>query len=448
MKKLNTKNLTDAICRNLPRLDKRYYKKGDYPGLEFWVHPSGKKSWYFQYRSKNYKYPQRKSLGTYPVVGVVEALKKAKQLSQQIFDGIDPREQIKSDIMSMQLGEALKIYYQNDLTETNQHETNTIKSVKATFGPWVFRDTYDKKILELVSRVEDLQYKKLSSITPKMFKDLFQVCGSKSPITANRLQEYLRKFWNDFVKEEDNPFILKKKFKHDEKIYLDFLDPTELKRVMKNAIVLDDRTGRFNMSHYFGHDRLNVVSCAMIAFLLTTGRRPDEVNKLRWDQYIPGEQPRISLDKTKSSKKNKKLTFRLGKEAVRILQIIQKDRLNNPNSKFYYSIDDDRNKYIFPSANSNFKKNKIAHVIGPRSTWQKLLKISGITRSMKVYATRHTFATNFWIKTKDLKALAEALGNTEAMAAKYAKIVSETSVKGIDQIEFFETQTPKLIQVK
>ena len=52
------------------------------------------------------------------------------------------------------------------------------------------------------------------------------------------------------------------------------------------------------------------------------------------------------------------------------------------------------------------------------------------------------------IKTKDLKALAEALGNTEAMAAKYAKIVSETSVKGIDQIEFFETQTPKLIQVK
>ena len=52
------------------------------------------------------------------------------------------------------------------------------------------------------------------------------------------------------------------------------------------------------------------------------------------------------------------------------------------------------------------------------------------------------------IKTKDLKALAEALGNTEAMAAKYAKLVSETSVKGIDQIEFFETETPKLIQVK
>ena len=448
MKKSKAKNLTDAICRDLPRLDKKYYKKGDYPGLEFWIHPSGKKSWYFQYRTKNYKYPQRKSLGNYPVVGVVEALRKAKQLSQQIFDGIDPREQIKSDTMKMQLGEALRTYYKNDLTETNQHESNTIKSVKATFGPWIFRNTYDKKILELVGRVEDLQYKKLSSITPKMFKNLFQVCGSKSPIAANRLQEYLRKFWNDFVKEEDNPFILKKKFKHDEKVYLDFLDPTELKRVIKNAIVLDDRTGRFNMGYYFGHDRLSVVSCAMIGFLLTTGRRPDEVNKLRWDQYIPGDQPRINLDKTKSSKKNKKLTFKLGDDAVRILKIIQKDRLNNPNSKFYYPIDDERNKYIFPSPNPNYKRNKTPHVIGPEKTWKKLLKISGVARDMKVYATRHTFATNFWIKTKDLKALAEALGNTEAMAAKYAKLVGETSVEGINKIEFFETETPKLIQVK
>ena len=47
---------------------------------------------------------------------------------------------------------------------------------------------------------------KLSSITPKMFKNLFQIV-SKSPTTANRLQNYLRKFWNDYVKEADNPFL-------------------------------------------------------------------------------------------------------------------------------------------------------------------------------------------------------------------------------------------------
>ena len=32
-KKTKAKKLTDAICKSLPRLDKRYCKPGDYPGL-------------------------------------------------------------------------------------------------------------------------------------------------------------------------------------------------------------------------------------------------------------------------------------------------------------------------------------------------------------------------------------------------------------------------------
>ena len=42
-RKSKAKNLTDAICRSLPRLDKRYMKQGDYPGLELWVQPGGSK---------------------------------------------------------------------------------------------------------------------------------------------------------------------------------------------------------------------------------------------------------------------------------------------------------------------------------------------------------------------------------------------------------------------
>ena len=150
----------------------------------------------------------------------------------------------------MQLGEALRKYYEEELTETNQHRPNTIKHIKAVFKVWIFRNTYDLKILELLGRTEDLQYKKLSSITPKLFKDLFNIVGKKSPTVANRLQEYLRKFWNDFVKENNNPFIMKKKFKNAEEVYLDYLDPTELKRVMKVLIQVDHRTGRLNMEYY------------------------------------------------------------------------------------------------------------------------------------------------------------------------------------------------------
>ena len=66
---------------------------------------------------------------------------------------------------------------------------------------------------------------------------------------------------------------------------------------------------------------------------------------------------------------------------------------------------------------------------------------------MKVYATRHTFATNFYRVTRDIKALAEALGTTEQIALKYAKLVGNTVVEGINKIEFFDNEKPKLVEV-
>ena len=170
MTKSKSRKLTDAICRDLPRLDKKYYKPGDYPGLQFWVLPSGTKTWYFQYNSKAKKYQKRKHLGKFPHVGVLEATKLAKAISLKIFHGTDPEEKEKSDTMKMQLGEAIKNYYAEELTEANRHRPKTIKNIKAIFKVWVFRNTYDKTILETLLRADDLQYKKLSSITLKCLK--------------------------------------------------------------------------------------------------------------------------------------------------------------------------------------------------------------------------------------------------------------------------------------
>ena len=236
MKKSKVKKLTDAYCRSLNRLDKRYFKPGDYPGLEFWVAPSGTKTWYFQYTVKGKKYQQRKRLGNYPNIGVNEANRRAKDEAIKIFKGGDPREQEKTEILSMQLGDALRSYYQEELTTVNQYAAKTIQGIKATFGPWIFRNTYDKDILNRLAKVEDLQYKKLSTLNKKMFKNLYLAASSKAPITANRLQEYLRKFWNDFVGTNNNPFFIKKKYKQSENVYLDFLDKIELPRVMKTLV--------------------------------------------------------------------------------------------------------------------------------------------------------------------------------------------------------------------
>ena len=37
-KKSKARKLTDAVCRDLPRLDKRYYRLGDYPGHHHNLH--------------------------------------------------------------------------------------------------------------------------------------------------------------------------------------------------------------------------------------------------------------------------------------------------------------------------------------------------------------------------------------------------------------------------
>ena len=449
-KKSKARNLTDAICRDLNRLDKDYFKPGDYPGLEFWVRAGGTKTWRFQYKIKGKKYQQRKTIGKYPVIGVVEATKRAKQLSTKIYNGEDPKEEAKLDILNMQLGEAIRTYFREELTTVNQYSASTIDGIKGVFGPWVLRNTYDKNILDRVSKVEDIQYKKLSKITPKMFKSLYDVVGSKSPINANRLQEYLRKFWNDFVKTSDNPFVLRKKYKNTENVYLDFLDKTELPRVMKTLVRIDDRSGRLNYN-YYRENSLKPVSCLLLAFLLTTGRRLKEAGSLTWARYKQGEYPRIDLAKTKTSKKNNKLVFKLGEEAVNILNLIAKDRLNNPESSFYFPVGDDRNNYIFPSKAYGRKikggTSKALFVQDPGATWNSVLKLSGVQRHMKIHSTRHSFATNFYRVTKDLKALAEALGTTEAQASKYAKLDGEPVVEGINKIKFFDDDKPILKQV-
>ena len=92
-------------------------------------------------------------------------------------------------------------------------------------------------------------------------------------------------------------------------------------------------------------------------------------------------------------------------------------------------------------------KCKTPHIIDPSKTWNSVLLLSSVERHMKIHSTRHTFATNFYRATKDIKALAEALGTTEQIALKYAKLVSETVVDGINAIEFFDDEKVVLKQV-
>jgi hypothetical protein len=87
-------------------------------------------------------------------------------------------------------------------------------------------------------------------------------------------------------------------------------------------------------------------------------------------------------------------------------------------------------------------------VIDVRKTWIELLRLAGVERQLKLYATRHTFASNYYIQTKDVKGGAKALGTTVGTFNKYSKVLEDQVVDGIDAIEFDEVAITKLREVK
>ena len=102
--KPKVKKLIDAMVWSYNRLDKDQIIPGDHPGLYLWVLKSGVKTWKYQQRIKGKKYPYRKTLGKYSTVGVNEALARVKALSHKIYGGIDPREELKSEALNIQMG--------------------------------------------------------------------------------------------------------------------------------------------------------------------------------------------------------------------------------------------------------------------------------------------------------------------------------------------------------
>lgn len=456
MDAINNKNksykLTEARIKTLRPLDKPYTVPGNYPGLELLINLKGTMTWKFQYRVKSIPYPLRKRIGRYPTIGIKEAELRAKKIERGLFDGVDPREQEKIDIGNLTLKDGLNKYIKEELI-VPYYKPKTIQGFKSIMKVWVERNTNDADILQRFTTMKDIGHIKISKITNKMILEHHQAISKRAPYVANRFVQYGRLFWNMFVKLPDNPFVVPTKKLNEEKEYLDFLTPTELQRVMFYAFRKDGNNGRLLESHYkkFG---LRPVSCTAIAFMLTTGRRTSsEGSSLEWNNYKAGFKPMIQLEQTKTSKKNKKTKFRLGKKAVEILQTIQRDKFNNMKSKFWFPVDDIRNKYIWPSNDygrrlGKKKKGSTPYVSDLRKTWKKLLALAGVERALKLYSTRHTFASNYYINTKDVKGGAEALGTTVQTFNKYAKILDDQMVDNIDSIEFDRVEIPKLKEVK
>ena len=431
--------LTDKYISKLKHLDKdQFFSQEGVEGLTLRVYkyPSKAKTWFYQYRPKG-KSSVRIKIGSHYDLGINKAISRAKKLSNDIFVGKDPHEIRQGFKGELTLGEQLQDSYKSILTSTRYSES-TIATIKNIFGTYIFRKTKNPEIREVFSQLDNIQHIKVSSITNNQITKLHQILGARTPTLANRIVEYLRMFYNIWIDRgitNNQPCKIKKESKFEEKEYLDFLRPDEITRFVSILIQKDLKTGRFLTSHYRKH-KLSVVACALIAYQLYSSRRTrSEASKIQWSMINDGLVPTLKLEKTKTSKKNKKTDFAMGDDELDIIQTIRKDRLNNPKSKFYYPPEDPRFDYVFPSASygrnlGNGRKGKSFYLVDVDKTWRKALLLAGIKRKLKHYATRHTHATQLLRATGNLKLVADTLGITIKQASKYSKTQHEDVIEG------------------
>jgi len=449
--------LTNGFVKNLTSKSVRYFEHDfDCPGLSLKIEPiykdkfgeekQGIKTWIWRYRPPG-KSVQTITIGRLEHLSIDKARKRVKGLQYKHLTGKDPIAEKNKWKSELSLSDGIKEYFENHLTKSKGFRDKTIKSVKTTFNVWIFRKTKDLNVKRRYPE-EDILNKKLSSITPGMIKVYHEAIGSKAPYMANRFVAYLKMFFNYAIKRGwcvSNPCS---KFEglYEEKPYQDALTKEERNRVYSLAIVRDERSGRLLKSHYEQHE-LSPVACCLISFQLFSGRRTrNEASPLKWLMYNRNAK-KITLDSTKTSKHNSIYSFPLGPRALEILQTIQRDKLNNPDSEFHYPPEDIRSKYIFPSKRfglrNKFKQiTKTPYLVDVRCTWNKLLKMAGIDRHMKHYATRHTHLSIALATTQNIKTVSAIGGVTEQTALGYAKQQEKEIQEALEKMDEVEPVVP------
>jgi integrase len=431
--------LTDAFIKNINHQDRdQFFSMQGTEGLTLVVYkyPSKSKTWFYQYRPRG-KNPVRLKVGTYEELGITKAVSRAKKISNEIFSGKDPYAARQSFKGENTLGEQIKESYKTVFTAT-RYRPSTITAIKNIFGIYIFRRTLNTNIREVFNQLDNIQHIKISSITNNQIVKFHQILGARTPRLANMFVEYLRMVFNIWISRgitNNQPCLIKKEDKFEEKEYLDFLREDELDRVRSIIINKDLKTGRFLESHYKKY-KLSVVACALIAYQIFSSRRTrSEASPMQWTMINDGLVPTLKLIRTKTSKKNQKTDFGMGEDELDVIRTIKKDRLNNPKSKFYYPPEDPRFDFVFPSAAygrdlGHGRKAKSLFLTDVDKTWKKVLLLAGIKRNLKHYATRHTHATQLLRATGNLKLVADTLGITIKQASKYAKTQHEDVIEG------------------
>lgn len=336
------------------------YRDAKTPGLCLRITDHGKRTFQI-YRTLNGR-PIRVGVGTFPVMSVEQAHRRAAELNAQINDGINPNVEKKAQRGEMVFGELFGLYM--------------IRHAKVHKRSWEGDQAQFDRYLKPWTK------RQLSTIRKADIQALHAKVGSDTgTYAANRLLALLSTVFNrarDWGFDLPNPAQGVKKFREQSRER--FLQADELPRFFQSLAAEGNQTIR----DYF-----------LVALL--TGARRNNVLTMRWDA-INLERGTWTIPQTKTGDAQ---TVPLVPDVVAILQA---------RNVFATS------PWVFPGHGST------GHLVEPRKAWERILERAGI-ENLRIHDLRRSLGSWQAATGANLSIIGKSLGHRNvSTTAIYARL--------------------------
>ena len=361
-----TKRFVEAITP--PFSKKEQYWDSELKGFGVLVLPSGRKTYFVQYRNLN-RVKKNLKIGVHGQINTEEARVLAKKYLGEIAHGGDPATKRKENRDLPLIKDLAQDYLERHATRKRQ------RSIEE-----------DKKLLNKII-LPTLGKQRVKNISRRTIESL-HLQLRKTPYQANRVLALLSKMLSLAVAWEwtaDNPVKGIERYQEEKRDR--WLNKEEMSQFWSTLELYPNHPATFALK-----------------LLLLTGARKSEVLQAAWEHF--------DLDKgvwTKPShltKQNKKEHLPLSEQALSVLEALKKLAKNN-------------SSYLFPDQTGEKPIRDI------KSFWEKIIRESKL-KDIRIHDLRHTHASHLVSSGLSLSIVGKLLGHTQASTTqRYAHLADE-----------------------
>ena len=362
-----TKRSIEAI--NPDPSKRQYLYDDDYPGLGLVVQPSGRMTFFYQYRTAGGRAgsAKRMSLGSWPAMTPELALRQAKKAAARVAQGSDPASDAREKRKALSVAEVTELFFAAHVQA--KRKPKTIHD---------YRYILDRYLIPRIGRL------KVKDVTRQHIEQM-HLAMRDTPTSANRTLAVASKFFNWSEQRgfrEDNTNPCRHVEKYPERKRERFLSAAELFRLGEALTELE------------GSGAVTGQMAAVFRLLVFTGARKEEVLTLRWDALdLDRGLARLADSKTGAK------TVHLPAPAVEVLRTLPQV-----------------GEYVFPSS------GRRGHLTWPYKAWGRVLECAGLD-NLRLHDLRHSFASVAASSGHSLPMVGAMLGHTQpATTQRYAHL--------------------------